>query len=285
MKTRLPFSTISFNTPAFLAEKLNELRRAKILSEWFYITHKPEDDEAGKREHQHVYMIPSKQVQTDDIRAELKEYDPANPEKPRGTLIFKSSKFGNWYLYAIHDPDYLASKGETRRYHYRYEDIVASDPDVLRELVYEIDVVAELGQFKGMQDAKKRGLSFQQYFNQGKIPPQQIRAMQTAWEMIMVNETNRGKHLAHAVQNEAGDWINPATGEIMPSEAFQKSTEKPQKRPTSSEDPTWCGATRNEWAELYESATSDTKVIDLDPKAVRFGKNPPIKETQDHAMD
>lgn len=267
MKTRLPFSTISFNTPEYLSTKLSELRNAKILSEWFYIVHKPEDDEAGKREHMHVYMIPSKGIQTDDIRAELKEYDPANPDKPRATLQFKSSKFGNWYLYAIHDPEYLASKGESRKYHYQQEDIVASDPDVLHELVYEIDILAELGQFKGMKDAKKHGLTFQQYFNQGKIPPQQIRAMQLAWELIEANATYRGNHIPHAIQNEAGEWIDPKTGEVLPSEASPSTTEKPQKRPTSPE------------------SQNAERVIPLDPKAVRFGKNPPIKETQDHAMD
>ena len=34
--------------------------------------------------------------------------------------------------------------------------------------------------------------------------------------------------------------------------------------PQIPEEPTWCGATRNQWAELYESASSDSERVDLD---------------------
>ena len=241
MKTRLPFSTISFNTPEFLPQQLNELRNAKILTEWFFISPKAEDDEAGSREHHHVYFIPSKGIQTDDVRQELKEFDPQNPDKPRGCLIMRSSKFGNWYLYALHDPDYLASKGECRKFRYKREDIRASDNDVLNELIYEIDVVGELGAFKGMSDAKKRGMTFQEYFNLGRVAPQQVRAYQAAWEMIESSMTDRGNHLAHAIQTDDGEWINPTTGEVIPPERFyarpSKATETPQNRSTSPESP------------------------------------------------
>lgn len=271
MKTRLPFSTISFNTPEYLTQKLNELRNAKILSEWFFITHKAEADEAGARDHNHVYFIPSKGIQTDDVRQELKEFDPQNPEKPRGCLTMRSSKFGNWYLYALHDPDYLASKGESRKFHYKREDFKASDQDVLDELIYEIDVVGELGAFKGMSDAKKRGMTFQEYFNLGRVAPQQVRAYQAAWEMIESGLTDRGNHLAHAIQTDDGDWINPTTGEIIPPERFYsrsaESTESPQKRPTSSDKP-------DPWV-----------AVPLNPQTAKFGRIPPRKEDPDHALD
>lgn len=264
MKTRLPFSTISFNTPDYLTQKLNELRNAKILSEWFFISHKAEADEAGGRDHNHVYFIPSKGIQTDDVRQELKEFDPQNPDKPRGCLTMRSSKFGNWYLYALHDPDYLASKGEARKFHYKRDDIKASDQDVLNELIFEIDIVGELGAFKGMSDAKKRGMTFQEYFNQGRVAPQQVRAYQAAWEMIECGLTVRGNHLAHAIQTDDGDWVNPSTGEVIPPDRFYPSTseptESPKKRIKSLDQPDSC---------VY---------VPLSPQAVRFGKIPPVKE-------
>lgn len=34
--------------------------------------------------------------------------------------------------------------------------------------------------------------------------------------------------------------------------------------PQNPEELTWCGATRNQWAELYESASSDSEWADLD---------------------
>lgn len=271
MKTRLPFSTISFNTPDYLTQKLNELRNAKILSEWFFITHKGESDEAGNRDHNHVYFIPSKGIQTDDVRQELKEFDAQNPDKPRGCLTMRSSKFGNWYLYALHDPDYLASKGESRKFHYKREDIKASDYDVLNELIFEIDIIAELGAFKGMSDAKKRGMTFQEYFNQGRVSPMQVRAYQAAWEMIESGLTNRGNHLPHAIQTDQGEWIDPSTGEVIPPDRFysraSESTESPKKRPVSPEKPEAC------------------VVRVLDPKATGFGKIPPLKEVTENALD
>lgn len=240
MRTRMPFSTISFNTPEYLYTKLNELRNAGILSEWFYIKHKPEDDESKGKEHMHVYFIPSKTLQTDDIRNELKEYDPQNPTKPKGTLLMNSSRFGNWFLYAIHDSDYLASKGETRRFHYEYEEIVASDPDILYELYYHIDVSAEIGAFKGMTDAKKRGETFKQFFNQGHVPVQLVGAYQKAWELIDVAETHRGNRLPHAVQTHQGDWIDPVTGEVYHFDNEPENTpQSPENAPQSPESPSW----------------------------------------------
>lgn len=104
VRTTKPISTISFNTPDYLAVKLSELTQAKILSFWAFIPHLPEDDEGGKKEHIHVYIEPSKMVQTDDIRHELRQPDPNQPNMLLGCLPFKSSNFGNWYLYGLHDP-------------------------------------------------------------------------------------------------------------------------------------------------------------------------------------
>lgn len=271
MKTRIPFSTISFNSREYLEHKLDELRRAKILSEWFFVPHKPEDDECQGKEHHHVFMIPSRGIQTDDIKQELCEYDPEHPTKPKSCLSFKSSKFGNWYLYAIHDPDYLAAKGESRKFHYNYDHVVASDPDVLYELVFEIDVTAELGALKGMQQAKKQGLTFQQFFNQGKVSPAQVRQYQAAWELVDAGATSRGSRMAHLIRNEDGDLINPETGEVVPLDTLidtPNSSQKPRSAITQGSD-----TSANEIAH------------ELDPNATSFGKHPKLREVRHNAMD
>ena len=68
-------------------------------------------------------------VQTDDIREYLKEFDPNCPDKPLGCLIFQSSKFDDWYMYGLHDPEYLASKGEAREFIYSRDNFKFSDED------------------------------------------------------------------------------------------------------------------------------------------------------------
>ena len=181
MKTRKPISTISYNTPGFLECKLEELRRAKIISVWFFIIHQPEEDE--KKEHIHLYIEPSKTIQTDDIKEELIEFDATSPSKPRKCLSFRSSNFADWYLYSIHNKDYLLKKGQKRRYSYLPEEIICSDSDELEFLISQIDMT-EYSAFARLINAFNEGITFDEYFRRGSVPIQQIRQYMQAWELL-----------------------------------------------------------------------------------------------------
>lgn len=204
MKTRLPFSTISYNSRPFLVDTLDGLVRSHILSEWYAIEHKPEDDEAGKKAHFHVFFVPSKSVQTDDIRQRLTEFDIEHPDKPRKCLSCRPSKFGHWYMYAIHDKAYLAANQQSRRYHYTYNDILCSDPDILHERFCEIDVVGELGAFKRIEAAIDQGLSFAEFCLHGQVPVQQVAQFRTAYDLMLSLRTDRNGHSGH-VDEETGE--------------------------------------------------------------------------------
>ena len=208
MRTTKPISTISFNSANYLRLRLNELVKAKKLSFWAFITHKPEDDEGGKKEHHHVYAEPAKMLQTDDLREYLKEFDPARPDKPKGCLKWTSSKFDSWYLYALHDKRYLASKGESRKFHYLHDDIQASDDDDLLMMSRQIDLVS-LSPYADMQDAIEHGLTFAQYFKRGTVPLPQLRQFMTAWELLASTSTNRNGKQGHAMS------IDEETGEVI----------------------------------------------------------------------
>lgn len=132
MRTRKPISTISYNSEAFLSNVLANLKRNKIISEAFYIFHKPEAD--TNKPHFHVYMELAKTLQTEDLRDLFKEKDPNN-EKPLGVQPFQTSDFANWVWYSIHDPEYLKSKGLTREYQYSTEHVVATDRDYFEYLL------------------------------------------------------------------------------------------------------------------------------------------------------
>lgn len=220
MRTTKPISTISFNTPEYLRQKLAELLKSGRISFWAFICHKPEDDEGGKKEHCHVYIEPSKMLQTDDLKAELKEFDPTNPSKPLGCISFNSSKFDPWYLYGLHDKRYLASKGQARRYHYRHEDIVSSDDDDLTFKARSIDMVA-LSPYSDMEDAQKQGLTFSEYFARGTIPLPQLSLFEKAWQFLLANRTERGLSEGHPNDVDDDDVseveVDPLTGEISPN--------------------------------------------------------------------
>lgn len=213
MRTSKPIATISFNTPSFLEQKLEELTKAGFLSFWAFIPHVPEDDEAGNKAHSHLYIEPSKMIQTDDLRFAFKEFDPTNP-KPLGCISFRSSKFDDWYMYGLHDEKYLAAKGESRRYHYRHEDFHTSDPDDLLFKARSIDLTA-LTPYADMQEAQRQGLTWADYFIRGRIPIQQIAHFQRAWDMLIYARTDRGEYVPHPDEAYPNAVIDTETGSVI----------------------------------------------------------------------
>ena len=211
MKTSRAISTISFNTVDFLKLKLNELQKAKKISFWFFIPHKPEDDEGGKKEHNHLYIFPSKMIQTDDLKDEFKEYDPKNPDKPRGCISFRFSKFDDAYLYFLHDKRYLAMKGQSRKFHYTHDDIITSDEDDLLAQARSIDMLS-LSPYADIQNAQEQGITFVEYFRRGTIPLPQVMLYQRAWDLLMSNSTHRNNKENHPMD------IDQETGEIFENE-------------------------------------------------------------------
>lgn len=200
MKTSKPISTISFNTESFLRGKLRELEAAGILEFWAYIKHDPEPDEvgdeAGGKEHFHVYMEPAKMVQTTEVRAAFKEPDPAN-DKPRGCLLVEKSNFDNWYLYALHNSDYLASKGQSRCFSYDPAQIVTGDEDDLHSKVARIDV-GSITPYIRMAQYQRDGKDFRSYVLGEQIGVRDIAAYQKAWQMLMSTGTERNGRPGHA---------------------------------------------------------------------------------------
>lgn len=195
MKTTMPTATISYNSEGYLVQKLNELLNAKIIQFWAYVRHKPEEDE--KKPHAHLYIEPAKSIQTEDLREELREYVPENPDKPLGCLPFGKSKFADWYMYVCHDKIYLASKGQSRKYHYRRDDFVTSDEDYLEELIRNINLLA-MTPYQLLNESIEHGDKFGDLIRRGQIPLQQLRNYMTAWQALagfdVLNRNDRCNH-------------------------------------------------------------------------------------------
>lgn len=127
MATQKPISTISYNSEAFLKEKLDSWVKAHIIQAYQYICHVGED---GDKNHIHLRIEPNKKLDPMDLSDALKEY-VQNSEKPLGVRPFRPSKEEDWYLYAVHDSEYLklkyggGEKGE--KIPYDWQDIIASE--------------------------------------------------------------------------------------------------------------------------------------------------------------
>lgn len=206
MKTSKPFSTISYNSPQFLEIKLNDLVNRRKIAFWAYVQHLPEEDE--KKPHKHLLIFPNGQVNTDEILLDiLIEYDPTHPDKPLGCVGVKSSKFYDWYMYSIHDKEYLASKGQSRKYHYTRDDVVCSDDDILNEEIHQMDM-SKLSKVKALNQAVKDGVPFEELLARGQIPVQQVYAFQRTYEMLQNYATFRAERETH-------QKIDPNSGEVI----------------------------------------------------------------------
>lgn len=187
--------------------KLNDLVNRRKIAFYGFIEHLPEEDE--KKVHKHLYIVPNGQINTDEIMDYLLEFDPKNPAKPLGCIPFHSSKFTDWYLYSIHDKDYLASKGQTRKYSYTKEEVIVSDSDFFNEEIHRMDL-SKLSKVKALRNAVEGGVPFEQLLMTGQIPVQQVYAFKQTYDMISnyLERTSRNGKESH-------QKIDPVTGEIL----------------------------------------------------------------------
>lgn len=126
MATNKPISTISYNTEKFLVDKLESWYKAHIIQCYQYIKHKGED---GDKDHIHLRIEPNRRIDPMDLTQELIEPDPKN-DKPLRCRPWRPSKEEDWFLYAIHDSQYLKLKkcdSKDGKIPYKVTDLIVSD--------------------------------------------------------------------------------------------------------------------------------------------------------------
>lgn len=145
MRTSKPIATISYNTPEYLTQKLDELFRNHKISDWIFISHFAEEDQ--KKNHIHLWVKPNTLLDTMDLQNHFLQFNPADPKKPFKCIDFRASAIDDFILYNQHYKPYLASKGESREYHYTKDDFVYCDEDSFEDLYNHA--------FKGSEWAKR----------------------------------------------------------------------------------------------------------------------------------
>lgn len=192
--------------------KLDTLMSSNDLMFYTFVHHFKEEDE--KKDHIHVYMVPDGKLDTTQLTNELTEFDMTNV-KPIKPLPYRSSKFDEWWLYNTHNVAYLASKGQTRKYHYSFDDFVSSNSDYLLELVHQIDM-SKINRIELLKSAVENGLSFDSLVSSGQIPVQLINQYMKVYQIISRTKdyykTDRGEYEPH----EEKDEIKPAEDDELP---------------------------------------------------------------------
>lgn len=220
MKTCTPFSTISYNTNVFLVRELDNLINEGKIEFYSFINHIPEEDET--KAHKHLYIIPCGLVDTVLIQNKLRELDLSDVTKPPlGVIRFVHSKFADWYLYAIHDIDYLASKCEERKYHYLDKEFYVSDKDYFNELIHMNDF-SKYKAFAKFRESVASGVTFAELFKNGFIPVQQIYQYKMAYYLLKGKQqpsderTERAGRAGHEeTSNKRVEFVDVDTGEII----------------------------------------------------------------------
>ena len=200
MKTSKPFSTISYNSPEFLIVKLNDLVERRVIAFFAFVKHFKEADE--KRDHIHMIVFPNGQYQTDALKDYLAEHDFSDlSKKPLGIMPCQASKWADWFLYCSHDSAYLASKGQTRQFHYLEEDFVSSDEDYLHELIRTIDRT-KYAKTQDFVNQVQAGVPLSDMLTKGQIPAPQFNQWRAMYEYLKYGDTYRSDRVTHTPIDE-----------------------------------------------------------------------------------
>lgn len=137
MKTSQMISTISYNTKDFLQVKLNELVQLGVIDFWCAIFHKKEKDES--KDHTHLFMIPNHKLDTVDLNEYLTE--PVSGQLPLGCTVYwkivQKGHIYDWFLYVLHDTQYLKFKGLEREYHYTQDEFFSNSLVDVENMVFD----------------------------------------------------------------------------------------------------------------------------------------------------
>ena len=196
MRTSKPIATISYNSQEFLWVKLNELIDAHKISDFMFINHFAEEDE--RKNHIHLWLKPNTLIDTMDLQKFLTELVPNNPLKPLKCIDFRPSLVDDWILYSQHFEPYLASKNESRIYHYSKDDFLYHDEDTFEDLYNHA--------FKGSAWAQRNQLL--QALCQGQTNPAELILNGTV-PLNLASQLNSLKYMqTHYNVTDRGDYNN-----------------------------------------------------------------------------
>ena len=188
MITRTSIATISYNSVPFFFFSLDELIASGVIEFYAFVDHLPESDET--KSHKHLFIVPSSNIDTFSLQNQLKEIDLDHPDlPPLGCIMFRHSKFADWFMYCQHDRDYLAMRGEVKEFIYSKDDFFVSDKDYFNELIHTSDF-SKFKIFQKLRDAVNANVSFKDLVSNGFVPVPQIVQYRMAYNIMKYGIAN-----------------------------------------------------------------------------------------------
>lgn len=188
MITRTSIATISYNSVPFLVHTLDDLIADGVIEFYAFVDHLPESDET--KSHKHLFIVPSSNIDTFSLQNQLKEVDLEHPDlPPLGCIMFRHSKFADWFMYCQHDRDYLSMRGEVKEFIYSKDDFIVSDRDYFNELIHTSDF-SKFKIFQKLRDAVNADVSFKELVSNGFVPVPQIVQYRMAYNIMKYGIAN-----------------------------------------------------------------------------------------------
>ena len=208
-KSSKPLSSISYNTPRWLTNRLNELTKAGKIDFWCWILHHGEelDDGSKEKDHIHVYIVPGEAIDKRQLRNEFIEFQKSKKKLPLGFMPMQNSNWQDWYLYGLHDKEYLDSKGQRRIYHYTDKDMQRSDDTFYWDQVHRIDrsKINPLGQ---VISAARSGISFEEFVTRFPLSLLQVRSAQFIFQQVQAGDLKKRQD-HEPIDPDTGEYISP----------------------------------------------------------------------------
>lgn len=139
MKTKCYISTICYSTVEWIKSKLDDYIKCGKIDFYCYIYHKKEDDE--KKDHVHLFIMPSCQLDTKDLDIALSMPIDENGNTFGTCGIWHTvgkNNISDFLLYVLHDVMYMRIKGYSeRKYTYSESDFITSNEDGLNTLLFD----------------------------------------------------------------------------------------------------------------------------------------------------
>lgn len=196
MITRTSIATISYNSVPFLVHTLDDLIADGVIEFYAFVDHLPESDET--KSHKHLFIVPSSNIDTFSLQNQLKEVDLEHPDlPPLGCIMFRHSKFADWFMYCQHDRDYLSMRGEVKEFIYSKDDFIVSDRDYFNELIHTSDF-SKFKIFQKLRDAVNADVSFKELVSNGFVPVPQIVQYRMAYNIMKYGIANYDEELVSA---------------------------------------------------------------------------------------
>lgn len=178
------WSTISYNSFAFLLSVLDTLLLSHKIEHYYLIKHLAESD--GKKDHFHVFVSLGCGFKNNDFLDDcFLEHDSSSDLFLRCMPWRKTNVLSEWLLYSCHHKKYLEYKHLNKKYHYSFDDFVVSDREVFENDVDSalewLDSVYKPKPFEVVSSYIVSGKTFADMLLDGVVPIQQIKSYELAW--------------------------------------------------------------------------------------------------------